>query len=133
LAHNNPKYIKNKSNPDDRLKFYSDLCYELKGSKSTFSDQLQVKNELMNLAEKDKRRKIKDIFQENLEYEDLFRKLCPLLNDEQLLEFNYMRKLTDRINKHNFSLYGLLDDNNNRKHWKEIPKLEDLFFHLSLA
>jgi len=56
----------------------------------------------MDLVEKDKRRKIKDILQENLEYEDLFGKLCPLLNDEQRLEFNYMRKLTDRINKYNF-------------------------------
>jgi hypothetical protein len=83
----------------------------------------------MNLEEKI--REEKDIFQENLEYEDLFRKLCPLLNDDQRLEFNHMRNLTDRIHKYNFSMYELLDDNNNRKYWKEIPKLEDLFFHLA--
>ena len=98
------------------MKFYTNLCFELEGSDSTFTDQLQVKNKLMNLVEKDKRKKIKDIFQENYEYEDLFRKLCLLLNDEQRLEFNYMKKLTDRINKYNFSMYRLLDDNNNRKY-----------------
>ena len=126
------KINKNKSNPDDRLKFYSDLCYELKGSKSTFSDQLIIRKKLMNLVEKDKRRKIKYILQENLEYEDLFRKLCPLLNDEQRQEFTLIRKLTDRINKYNSSMYELLDDKKNRKYWNEIPTLEDLFYHLSL-
>ena len=33
------------------MKFYTDLCYDLKGPKPTFSDQLQVKNKLMNLEE----------------------------------------------------------------------------------
>jgi hypothetical protein len=120
------------SDKGTRSKFYNDLCSELKASRRAFEDQIGVRNSLMTLLRQDKRDIIQTILKTNDQYEEIFWETCHHLDDRQRREFNYIRRLTDSLQRHNSAVLKLLDDKNNRLFWKEIPQLEELYYHVDL-
>jgi hypothetical protein len=62
----------------------------------------------------------------------LFWEVCPHLNERERTQFKYIRTLTDSLKQHDSAVHELLSNKNNRIFWKEIPQLEQLFYHIDL-
>jgi hypothetical protein len=109
----------------ERLQFYETLYDDLKGSHRAFLDQVKIRNKLENLLGQNH-----DLSKYEY-YEDMFSRLFPHMTPEEIKKFEQMRQITNRIRDYNFKIYELLkEDRNNRKFWRELPKLEDLYIHL---
>jgi hypothetical protein len=121
------KENKEKAEENKRKAFYQQMQLHLTGSKAAFMNQVIARDRLVNLIEKNHG----SSSTRELEYEPLFRKFYPVLNEDEKVLFELIRGITTTsLHKHNSGMLTLLEKNS--EYMDELPEFKALHEHLDL-